>query len=64
MGKDPVCGMAVDESPARQTVVYNGQRYYFCSTFCKAAFEQAPLVFLTAPPPLVAPRAGSRPQSQ
>ena len=42
MAKDPVCGMTVDEKKAAATASFQGQRYYFCSAGCKAAFEKTP----------------------
>lgn len=42
MTKDPVCGMDVDERTAKNTSVYKGQTYYFCSPGCKASFDKQP----------------------
>jgi len=42
MTKDPVCGMAVDESRAAATATHKGQTYYFCSESCKNKFLQDP----------------------
>lgn len=42
MAKDPVCGMRVDEKSAAGKSEYKGKTYYFCSTGCKAAFDQDP----------------------
>lgn len=42
MTKDPVCGMAVDETRAAAKAEYRGRTYYFCSAACKARFEKAP----------------------
>ena len=39
--RDPVCGMNVEDDTPHQTT-YEGERYYFCSADCKAAFEQSP----------------------
>jgi Cu+-exporting ATPase len=39
--RDPVCGMAVDES-SEHHFSYRGQDYYFCSARCRARFAQAP----------------------
>ena len=36
MAKDPVCGMQVSEQPAKATAEHKGQKFYFCSTDCKA----------------------------
>ncbi len=46
MAKDPVCGMDVDESTARQTSTYKAQTYYFCAPGCKKAFEAEPEKYL------------------
>jgi P-type Cu+ transporter len=46
MEKDPVCGMEVDPKTARQTAVYEGRTYYFCSPGCKKAFEAEPQKYL------------------
>jgi Cu+-exporting ATPase len=48
MAKDPVCGMTVDEKTAAAKASYQGQTYYFCSTGCKATFEEAPATFAGA----------------
>lgn len=42
MVKDLVCGMEVDETKAVGVSEYNGRKYYFCSTGCKAAFDREP----------------------
>ncbi len=46
MAKDPVCGMAVDESTARHTAEYQNQTYYFCAAGCKKAFQAEPQKYL------------------
>ncbi|HZW02668.1 MAG TPA: YHS domain-containing protein [Anaerolineaceae bacterium] len=42
MAIDPVCGMEVDPTTAQWTSEYNGETYYFCSSGCKAEFEEDP----------------------
>lgn len=42
MARDPVCGMEVEESQARATTEYKGQKYYFCAVACKEKFEKEP----------------------
>ena len=42
MTKDPVCGMAVEESKAVSTATHEGTTYYFCSESCKEKFLQDP----------------------
>jgi Cu+-exporting ATPase len=45
--KDPVCGMSVTEqSPHR--VEHMGQRYYFCSSRCRARFAAEPQNYVAA----------------
>lgn len=39
---DSVCKMQLDESQANKSLVYEGQRYYFCSVGCRAEFERHP----------------------
>lgn len=46
MAKDPVCGMDVDEKKAAGTAVHQGKTYYFCSTSCKARFEEEPKKYI------------------
>jgi Cu+-exporting ATPase len=46
MEKDPVCGMSVDPSTARQTAEHEGKTYYFCAPGCKRAFETEPAKYL------------------
>jgi YHS domain-containing protein len=42
MTKDPVCGMHIDETEATGKSEYQGETYYFCSSHCKASFDQEP----------------------
>lgn len=39
---DPICKMKLDETRARESLVYEGQKYYFCSVGCRAEFERHP----------------------
>ncbi len=41
MIKDPVCGMAVDESTAFHAE-RDGKKFYFCSDNCKQKFMSTP----------------------
>ena len=41
---DPVCGM--DQKPEGIHADYKGRRVYFCSEYCKGAFEKEPLKYL------------------
>lgn len=40
--KNPVCGMMVDKATAKFVIDYNDEKYYFCCTGCKVAFEETP----------------------
>ena len=40
MVKDPVCGMMVDDKKTKVTLETHGQKFYFCSEACKAAFQK------------------------
>ena len=42
MTHDPVCGMNIEEREAAATTDYGGRTYYFCSSSCKAAFDEQP----------------------
>lgn len=43
---DPVCGMTVDTTTAKNQSEYQGQSYYFCSPGCKKAFDKEPDKYL------------------
>ena len=47
---DPVCGMKVDSEKAKYKAVYKGKVYYFCSLYCKKAFEENPEYYLVHGP--------------
>lgn len=49
MAKDPVCGMAVDESKAAASAVYDGLTYFFCSAHCKKKFDLKPADYCGKP---------------
>jgi uncharacterized protein len=36
---DPVCGMQIDQTNAPASLVYAGERLYFCSDGCRSTFE-------------------------
>ena len=38
--KNPVCKMELDERHKRESFVYEGRSYYFCSIGCRAEFER------------------------
>jgi Cu+-exporting ATPase len=58
--KDPVCGMTVSHESAKGKTEFEGRTYLFCSTKCKAKFDQDPKHYtapaLTAATPT--PKAG------
>jgi P-type Cu+ transporter len=43
---DPVCRMSIEREKAADQVLYQGQRYYFCSDPCAEQFEANPGRFL------------------
>jgi len=45
LAKDVVCGMEVNEKTARFKSEYKGKTYYFCSGFCKEAFDANPVKY-------------------
>jgi P-type Cu+ transporter len=44
--RDPVCGMQVEPQTAAGESNYDGQRYYFCSSSCKAKFDADPVRYV------------------
>jgi YHS domain-containing protein len=42
MVMDPICGMRIDPDDAVATAEHDGQRYWFCSEACRAAFVADP----------------------
>lgn len=46
MSKDPVCGMDLDEDEAKFTSKYKGRTYHFCTSRCKASFDEDPEKYL------------------
>src|SRR5690348_18467039 len=47
---DPVCGMTVDSSTARDYFEFEGRHYYFCSHSCAAKFKTNPGQFASSKP--------------
>lgn len=45
---DPVCGMTMTQETLKDTAVYQGKLYGFCSTEEKAQFKQDPEKYLAA----------------
>lgn len=39
---DPVCGMSIESGIAAATAQYEGQSYYFCSSYCRDTFKANP----------------------
>ena len=39
---DVVCKMQLDEIHNTESLIYDGQKYYFCSIGCRAEFERHP----------------------
>jgi xanthine dehydrogenase accessory factor len=44
--RDVVCGMMVEIATARHISEYQGEKYYFCASSCKAQFEKNPAGFI------------------
>ena len=40
--RDPVCRMKLDERRIKESLVYKGRNYYFCSVGCRAEFQRHP----------------------
>jgi YHS domain-containing protein len=40
--QDPMCGMSVDPTTAKEKVEYMGTTHYFCSAGCRSKFEMDP----------------------
>jgi Cu+-exporting ATPase len=40
--KDPVCKMELDETRKRESFVYEGRSYHFCSVGCRSEFQRHP----------------------
>ncbi|HRH40827.1 MAG TPA: YHS domain-containing protein [Pyrinomonadaceae bacterium] len=48
MIKDLVCGMEADDN-ASYSLVFEGEKYFFCSQDCRAEFKRHPQDYLTPP---------------
>jgi YHS domain-containing protein len=42
MAVDPVCHMPLDERRVKESLIYGGREYRFCSVGCRAEFERYP----------------------
>ena len=40
--QDPVCGMTIDSTTAAESVKFDGETYFFCSSRCRSEFERDP----------------------
>ncbi|MGA9389898.1 MAG: heavy metal translocating P-type ATPase [Candidatus Sulfotelmatobacter sp.] len=49
--RDPVCGMNVNPSTARQIHEHGGKNYYFCCAACAEKFKADPKQYLNVPVP-------------
>ena len=49
IGRDPVCGMAVDAQAAAHRAMRDGKNYYFCSAHCREKFAADPAKYLAKP---------------
>jgi len=45
---DPICGMTVEITTAKHTLVHQGVTFYFCGAHCRQAFERDPAQYATA----------------
>ncbi|MBE2270183.1 MAG: YHS domain-containing protein [Anaerolinea sp.] len=49
---DPVCGALIQPERAYGSIVYHGQRYFFCCPICQGAFQQDPPLYLSPQRPI------------
>lgn len=42
MAVDPVCHMPLDDRRVKESLIYRGREYRFCSVGCRAEFERHP----------------------
>jgi P-type Cu+ transporter len=47
--RDPVCGMTVDSTSAKNLIEHGGITYYFCGTGCAEKFKAEPAKYLNQP---------------
>jgi YHS domain-containing protein/uncharacterized membrane protein YraQ (UPF0718 family) len=57
---DPVCGMSVDPTTAKERMEYGGVTYFFCSAGCRSSFERDQARYIGRVPAL----AGQPPHGQ
>jgi YHS domain-containing protein len=47
---DPVCKMQIGPEQIKQSLIINGQPYYFCSVGCRAEFQRHPEDYIRREP--------------
>src|SRR5690349_3049149 len=47
--RDPVCGMSVDPSRAKDKFEHDGKTYYFCCAHCLEKFRAEPWPYVSRP---------------
>jgi len=47
---DPVCKMQLGRDHIRESLVVNGQSYYFCSIGCRSEFQRHPEDYIRGAP--------------
>ncbi len=50
MAWDPVCKQIIDKKEAKFSVVFSGEKYYFCSAHCKDEFVKNPEKYISLKP--------------
>lgn len=50
--RDPVCGMLVDPSAGKPTIIHEGHGYFFCCNSCRDKFAKSPESYIDAVDPV------------
>ena len=50
MVQDPVCKQIIEKKDAKFSVMYNGEKYYFCSKHCMDEFVKSPEKYVNLSP--------------
>ncbi|MEO9336782.1 heavy metal translocating P-type ATPase [Mesorhizobium sp. SB112] len=50
--RDPVCGMLVDPSAGKPTIIHEGHEYFFCCNSCRDKFVKSPESYIDAVDPV------------
>ena len=50
MVQDPVCKQIIEKKDAKVSIVYNGEKYYFCSKHCRDEFVKSPEKYISLKP--------------